>query len=98
MAVSYAHRFLFGETPATAERRVWLLHGQTQDFFFYNVFHGCLDLRRTLELWSLESGMDLTLTIDRAGRLDFGGNPDPALAEALFEGARPQRAPRYGNR
>jgi SpoVK/Ycf46/Vps4 family AAA+-type ATPase len=97
MAVSDTHRFLHGVTPSTAEKRIWVLSGQTQDVFFHNLLRGCLDVRRTLELWALEHSMALVIWLDRYGALDFSGNPDPMRAQEQFEAARARRAPRYGH-
>ena len=86
MPVSETHRFLFGRTPWTLDKRLWVLCGsQTMDWFYHNLYHGCVDLRRTLEIWGFEHGMDLTVHIDWYGAIDFSGNPDPVEAARLFE-------------
>lgn len=96
MLVSPVHRFLHGRQPATYDRRVWVVTGQTQDWYFHDVVHGCVDLRRTLELWALAGGMDLVAYLDRSGVLDFSGNPDPSAAAQLFDDSRGRRPARYG--
>ncbi len=98
MCVSEVHRFLHGRTPASMEKRILVLYGQVQDWFYHNVLHGCVNIRRTLELWALESGLDLTVTLRRDGVLDFNGNPDPEKARRLFESTQPRRPPRYAYR
>jgi len=86
MPVSETHRFLFGRTPWTLDKRLWVLCGsQTMDWFYHNLYHGCVDLRRTLEIWGFEHGIDLTVHMDWYGALDFSGNPDPVEAARLFE-------------
>jgi len=92
MPVPNTHRFLFGLTPETAEKRIWLIGDtQTYDLFFHNLYHGCVDLRRTLELWALEHGVDFTVFLDCSGKLDFSGNPDPVAARDLFLSTQPGR-------
>jgi len=92
MPVPSTHRFLFGLTPETAEKRIWLIGDtQTYDLFFHNLYHGCVDLRRTLELWALEHGVDFTVFLDCSGKLDFSGNPDPVAARDLFLSTQPGR-------
>lgn len=98
MTVSEVHRFLYGRTPQTADRRIWVLSGQIQDWFYHNLLHGCVDLCRTLELWALENGLRLTVTLRRDGTLDFSGNPDPSAAQQLFEGVQLRRKPKYSQR
>lgn len=98
MPVPSTHRLLFGQTPQLADKRIWVLSGQIDDLFFHDLLHGSVELRRTLELWGLEHGIRLTVTLDRSGGLDFTGNPDPAASQQLFEGSRPRRPARYAPR
>ena len=98
MSVSETHRFLYGRTPQTMDKRIWVCYDQVQDWFYHNLLYGCVDIRRTLELWALESGLRLTVTLCRDGSLDFSGNPDPEAARQLFEGVQQKRPPRYSRR
>jgi SpoVK/Ycf46/Vps4 family AAA+-type ATPase len=98
MSVTESHRFLFGVMPPTAEKRIWVMGGQTLDVFFFNSFHGCVSLRRTLELWALENGMALTVFMDRAGALHFSGNANPDAAREQYENIRVRRPPPVGFR
>ena len=98
MSVSEVHRFLYGRTPQTMDKRILVCYDQVQDWFYHNLLHGCVDIRRTLELWALESGLRLTVTLCRDGSLDFSGNPDPEAARQLFESVQQQRPPRYSRR
>lgn len=99
MAVSNVHRFLYGEKSHSTGKRIWVLHGaHLQDWYYHNLLYGCVDIRRTLELWAFANGMQLTVTLTQDGLLDFSGNPNPAEAESIFEGARPRRRRKYGNR
>ena len=99
MSVSSSHRFLHGESPQSAGKRIWVISGShLQDWYFHNQLHGCVTLRRTLELWALEGGKGLTVTLRRDGELDFGGNSDPVAAGQLFSGTQQRRAPKHGNR
>jgi SpoVK/Ycf46/Vps4 family AAA+-type ATPase len=93
--VSTAHRFLHGRTPQTPDKQIWVLSGQVQDWFYHDLLWGCVGIRESLQHWARAGGLELTVTLDRAGRLDFSGNPDPAEAERRFEEARPRREPRY---
>lgn len=95
MSVPEAHRFLHGRSPQTADKRIWVLSGQIQDWFYHDLLHGCVDIRRTLELWGRSHGLQLTVTLRRDGTLDFSGNPDPEAAQHLFESIRPRREPKY---
>jgi S1-C subfamily serine protease/SpoVK/Ycf46/Vps4 family AAA+-type ATPase len=97
MAVPSTHRFLFGRSPRGADRRIWVLSGQIQDWFFHDMLRGCTSLRRSLELWALDSGVELCVCLDINGALDFSGNPDPIEAARLFEDQRPRRRARYGS-
>lgn len=83
MSVTEHHRFLYGKTPQTAYR-IWVLSGP-DDWYYHNLLHGCVDLPRTIELWAIEHGMDLVVSLDRNGVLGFQGNPDPVAAKELFE-------------
>ena len=86
MTVAETHRLLLGRTPWTLDRRLWVLYGsQTMDWFYHDLYHGCVDLRRTLELWGFEHDMELTVHVDWYGALDFSGNPDQAASARLFE-------------
>ena len=97
MPVSEAHRFLFGLSPETAEKRILIIGAtQTYDLFFHNLFHGCVNLRRSLELWALENGLEFSVCLDAAGALDFSGNPDPDAARELFQKVQPVRPTRPG--
>ncbi len=97
MPVSQVHRFLYGITPMTVEKRLWILGDtQTHDLFFHNLFHGCVSLRRTLELWALEHGTELTAFLDASGEIDFDGNADPEAAKQLFDQLLPNRTPPEG--
>lgn len=98
--VPSTHRFLHGCSPLTDENRLWVLSGQRDDWFFHDVLHGCVDLRRTLELWALNGPdpndrMDLTVTLDVTGMLDFSGNKTPDAARQRFEAARTRRPQKY---
>lgn len=98
MTVSESHRFLSGRSPQTADKRIWVLSGQIQDWFYHDLLYGCVNIRRTLELWGLSHGLRLTVTLRRDGTLDFSGNPDPEAARELFESVRLRRPPRYSQR
>ena len=96
--VAETHRFLYGRTPQTMDKRIWVCYDQVQDWFYHNLLHGCVDIRRTLELWGLESKLQLTVTLRRDGSLDFSGNPDQEKAKNLFDNVRSQRPPKYSHR
>jgi AAA+ superfamily predicted ATPase len=97
MAVSNFHRFLSGKDPLNAGVRIWVLHGShLHDWFFHNELHGSVFLQRTLELWGIEQGLELTVSLTEEGQLDFSGNPNPAEAARRFENALNLRPPRYG--
>ncbi|MBV5338779.1 MAG: AAA family ATPase [Deltaproteobacteria bacterium] len=99
MPLASTHRFLFGDTTHSIGKRIWVVHGgHLQDWYYHNLLHGCLDIRRTIELWAFENGIQLTVTLTQDGTLDFSGNPDPQAAEALFEGSRPRRRGKYSSR
>ncbi|MBF0344834.1 MAG: AAA family ATPase [Nitrospirae bacterium] len=99
MPLFHDHRLLRNEHSHLTGKRIWVIHGShLQDWYYHNLLYGCVDLRRTLELWAFENHMEFTVTFTRHGVLDFSGNSDVRTAETLFEGARPQRPPKYGNR
>jgi len=99
MSLTSTHRFLFGDTTHSIGKRIWVVYGgHLQDWYYHNLLHGCLDIRRTIELWAFENGIQLTVTLTHEGTLDFSGNPDPQAAAALFEGSRPRRRGKYGSR
>jgi len=97
MPVSSTHRFLYGRKPDKSGKRVWVCHGQIHDWFYHDLFHGCVDIRRTLELWALEEGLQLTVTLRHDGVLDFSGNPNPQEAQRRLESVQPRRPPRYSH-
>ncbi len=96
--VAETHRFLYGRTPQTMDKRIWVCYDQIQDWFYHNLLHGCVDIRRTLELWGLESKLQLTVTLRRDGSLDFSGNPDQEKAKNLLDNVRSRRPPKYSHR
>ncbi|GIV64040.1 MAG: hypothetical protein KatS3mg045_1379 [Bellilinea sp.] len=98
MTVSEMHRFLYGRIPQGSDRRIWVLSGQIHDWFFHDLFYGCVNLRRSLELWGLNHGLRLTVTLRRDCTLDFSGNPDADAAQQIFESVRWRRTPRYSQR
>lgn len=79
------------------DKRIWVCSGQVHDWFYHDLLFGCVTFRRTLALWALEH-LPLTVTFTRDGQLDFSDNPDPAAAEALFNGRQVRRTARYGQR
>ncbi|TVR67868.1 MAG: hypothetical protein EA420_00065, partial [Candidatus Competibacteraceae bacterium] len=91
------HRFLYGRSPLTVDKRIWVCSGQIHDWFYHDLLFGCVNVRRTLALWALEH-LPLTVTFTREGQLDFSDNRDPAAAEALFNGRQVRRPARYGQR
>lgn len=93
--ITDAHRFLYGRSPLTVDKRIWVCSGQIHDWFYHDLLFGCVNFRRTLALWALEH-LPLTVTFTRDGQLDFSNNPDPAAAEALFNGRQVRRRQRYG--
>jgi SpoVK/Ycf46/Vps4 family AAA+-type ATPase len=97
MAAPSTHRFLFGRSPDNADRRIWVLSGQIQDWFFHDLLRGCVGLRRCLEQWALDEGLALCVCLDDSGNLDFSGNPDPGQASQMFDGSQPRRPSRLGN-
>lgn len=103
--VSSTHRFLRTLVPdSPGVDRTWVLHGPgLRDDFFHDLYHGCVKLRRSLELWgltewSVSEGEDppITVTLNTHGELDFSGNLHPADAQARFDRMRQVRPPRYG--
>jgi SpoVK/Ycf46/Vps4 family AAA+-type ATPase len=101
--VSQVHRFLSQQRPDTASPRVWVLHGPPIfDVYFHDLYHGCVSLRRTVELWGTEDWAGprkpFTVTLTIGGELDFSGNTDPDDARARFDAMRNPRPPRFGHR
>ncbi|RJX18197.1 MAG: AAA family ATPase [Desulforudis sp.] len=99
MPLTSFHRLLpRDETPVNQNKRIWVLSGgNIQDWYFHNQLHGCVSLRRTIELWALEHDM-LTMLLTGRGSLDFSGNPDPDAAQARFESCQPRRRQAYSHR
>src|SRR4051794_28621269 len=101
--VSPDHRFLHGmELHSSDLRQVWVIEGAgVTDSFFHDTYHGCVDLKTTLQLWAHESrrpGADvITAALTRDARLDFAGNHDPVEAGRRFDGSS-TRPRKYGNR
>jgi SpoVK/Ycf46/Vps4 family AAA+-type ATPase len=99
MPLTSTHRFLYGDTAHSIGKRIWVVYGgHLQDWYYHNLLFGCVDIRRTIELWAYENGIQLTVTLTQDGVLDFSGNPDPHAAEQLFEGSRPRRRAKYSSR
>lgn len=98
MPVGDAHRFLTGMSPERMSHRIMVFSGDTQDYFYHDAYHGCVKLRRTLELWARENGVGLTVLLTHEGILDFSGNPNPEAARAAFEALVPHRPLRAGLR
>lgn len=102
--VSQVHRFLYQQQPdKQGSPRVWVLHGPPiHDLYFHDLYRGCVDLRRTIELWGTEEWQGtpkpLTVTLTLNGELDFTGNADPDDARARFDAMRNPRPPRFGQR
>ena len=102
--VSPVHRFLHQQQPdSQGTPRVWLLHGPPiLDLYLHNLYHGCVALRRTVELWGIEEWagdpQPFTVTFTVNGELDFNGNADPQDARARFDAMRNPRPPRFGHR
>lgn len=105
--VAPVHRFLHQRRPGSpGSQSIWVLHGPgVADIFYHDLFNGCVDLRKTVELWALDEwrggerqGRPITVTLTGSGALDFSGNPDPLAAQELFDRMRNPRAPRYGRR
>lgn len=104
--VSSAHRFLHRQDPdSPALPRHTILQGHgVSDIVFHDMFHGCVPVGRSLELWAMQEwGEDadapvVVVRLTHLGELDYAGNADPAEAQQLFENAGRTRAPRYGQR
>lgn len=106
--VAREHRLLYQRQPGAARTpRVWVLAGpHALDWYYHDLFHGCVTLRRTLELWATEewggTPTPLTVTLTVEGDLDFSGNAEPEAAETRFHemtnrrprppGMRPRRS------
>lgn len=101
--VSPVHRFLYGlDLHASDLKQVWVVEGSgATDTFFHDVYHGCVDLKTTLQLWAHESagphGDVIAAVLTRDARLDFSVNADPEEAQGRFNGSS-RRKPRYGSR
>jgi hypothetical protein len=99
MSLLSAHRFLYGRTAHSINNRIWVVSGgHVQDWYYHNLLYGCVDIRRTIELWAYENGIELTVTLTHDGILDFSGNSDPVAAEELFEGSRQRRPAKHSTR
>lgn len=100
--VAREHRLLYQRKPGAAGTpRVWVLVGpHALDWYYHDLFHGCVTLRRTLELWAIEewggTPIPLTVTLTADGDLDFGGNADPEAARIRFHDMANRRPPPPG--
>lgn len=105
--VASVHRFLHRREPDSPESTpVWVLYGPgVGDIVYHDILHGCVELRRSVELWAIhewgnsDGGLPpITVTLTGSGTLDFSGNDDPREARARFDRMRSSRPPRYGQR
>lgn len=103
--VSTAHRFLHRQDPGSPSMaRHCLLHGEgIIDVVFHDMFHGCVAVHRSIELWAAQEWADgdggpLIVRLTNTGDLDFGGNDDPEAARQAFDLRRNPRAPRFSGR
>lgn len=102
--VASVHRFLHRREPDSPESTpVWVLYGPgVGDIVYHDLLHGCVELRRSVELWAIhewgssDGGLPpITVTLTGSGTLDFSGNDDPQQARERFDRMRGARPPRY---
>lgn len=102
--VASVHRFLHRREPDSPESTpVWVLYGPgVGDIVYHDLLHGCVELRRSVELWAIHEWGDsdsgvapITVTLTGSGTLDFSGNADPEGARERFDRMRGARPPRY---
>ncbi|WP_244928748.1 AAA family ATPase [Nocardioides sp. W7] len=81
-----------------------MLHGEgIIDVVFHDMFHGCVVVPRSVELWAGQEWADgdsapLIVRLTNTGDLDFGGNADQEAARQAFDLRRNPRGPRFASR
>ncbi len=104
--VTGAHRFLHQRDPGSPSfpQHTVLQGFGVSDIVFHDLYHGCVSVGRSVELWARQEWADdpnlpvVVVRLTDAGELDFSGNPDTEVAQAVFDAARLPRPRRYGPR